>query len=176
MAKPLDETYLTWLYSKVANVRERVPSRTYWNLLRELYKKEFVWIIPNDDNRIEDGKELRWEFLREANLNESDSTEWLSLGCSVLELLIALSRRAAFETDDPASYWFWIMVSNLGLGKVSDANPKPEGAIDHILDNFIWRTYNTDGWGGLFPLIEPSEDQRQVELWYQLNAYLLERE
>lgn len=176
MAKPLDEAYLSWLYSKVASTRERNPSRTYWNLLRQLYKKEFVWIIPNDDNRIEDGKELRWEFLREANINEIDNTEWMSLGCSVLELLIALSRRVSFETDDPASYWFWEMLNNLGLGDISDAHPGSTRQIDYILDTLIWRTYEYNGQGGLFPLEAPDDDQRQVEIWYQLSAYLLERD
>ena len=39
----------------------------------------------------------------------------------------------------------------------------------------IWRTYDSNGYGGLFPLRNPREDQRKVELWYQLNAYLLEQ-
>jgi len=49
VSQPLDELYFTWLYSQVGSVRTRNPARTYWSLLRYLYTKEFVWIIPNDD-------------------------------------------------------------------------------------------------------------------------------
>jgi hypothetical protein len=34
------------------------------------------------------------------------------------------------------------------------------------------RLYTTSGYGGLFPLEEPKEDQRKVEIWYQMMAYL----
>jgi hypothetical protein len=30
--------------------------------------------------------------------------------------------------------------------------------------------------GGFFPLTHPNDDQRKVEIWYQMNAYLDELE
>ena len=47
--------------------------------------------------------------------------------------------------------------------------------VQERVDVFLDRAYSPDGTGGLFPLHEPDEDQRQVELWYQMSAYLLER-
>lgn len=133
-----------------------------------MYTKEFVWLIPNDDNRAKDGKDLRTEFLESTGLECQDSN-WLRLGCSVLEMFVALSRRLAFETDGESSRWFWQLVDNVGL-TLSFSKRR----IDERLDELIWRNYQPDGTGGLFPLRHPHADQRQVEIWYQLNAYLLE--
>jgi len=58
----LDDQYFEWLYSQVADVRIRKGPRTYWNLLRQLFATEFVWHVPNDDNRAYDGRDLRFEW------------------------------------------------------------------------------------------------------------------
>lgn len=175
MNAPLDEQYLTWLYSQVGSVKLRSPSRTYWSLLRRLYVKEFVWIIPNDDNRLEDGRELRYQFLEDAGIDDPDPI-WMGMGCSMLEMMVALSRRLAFETEGEAKWWFWKLIANLGLERCSDSKPCSEEKVDETLDAVIWRTYAPNGQGGLFPLRDTTQDQRDVEIWYQLNAYLLENE
>ena len=173
--QPLDELYLTWLYNQVGSVKAKRSSRTYWSLLRQLYTKEFVWFVPNDDNRAEDGKELRYEFINDEGLEDVDP-EWVTLGCSMLELLIGLSRRLTFETDREPQYWFWEMLKNIGLESYNDkVHPYPHKEIDAILERVIWRTYDRDGHGGLFPLKRATKDQRKIELWYQLSAYLLEK-
>lgn len=171
--KPLDELYFEWLYGQVGSTKIRTKSRTYWNLLRLLFKKEFVWIVPKDDNRIEDGKDLRYEFIHDQEI-EYVSNEWLDLGCSMLELMIGLSRRLWFEDDGDSRDWFWHLVGNIGLEDYTDNVDIPEDTVHDILDTIIWRQYARNGSGGFFPLRRPSEDQRDVELWYQLSAYLLE--
>lgn len=173
MKKPLDELYFTWLYGQVSSVKEKNPSRTYWVLLRHLYQKEFVWIIPNDDNRSEDGKELRYLFVEEQGIRSVDKN-WYHLGCSIFEMLIALSRRLAFETDDEPLGWFWKMIENLGLERFNDNVPYPKDEIEEILNTVIFRTYKRNGSGGLFPLRRTSKDQREVEIWYQVCDYILE--
>lgn len=178
MNAPLDELYLSWLYQQVASVKLKNPSRSYWELIKQLYTKEFVWLIPNDDNRVADGKDLRKEFLVEERLTGVDP-EWMELECSVLEMLITLSRWLTFEADDgEPREWFWHLIANLGLpaDECNDRvyNDHIKENIDSILDRFIWRNYSPSGQGGLFPLQHPSRDQRRVEIWYQLNAYLLE--
>lgn len=171
-AGTLDDQYLTWLYSQVAEVRTRKSSRTFWNLFRQLFSTEFAWFVPNDDNRAEDGRELRCEWATETN-TEVDPN-WLSLGCSFLELLIALSRRMAFETDGDAANCFWHLISNLGLlGYHDRSNFRPED-VEDITAKVIWRTYDRRGNGGLFPLQRTKNDQRRVEIWYQLSEYLLQ--
>jgi hypothetical protein len=173
--EPLDELYLKWLYEQVGNVRLKNPSRTYWKLFRQLYTKEFVWIVPNDDNRLADGLDLRDEFIRRhnRNLNHQDAV-WMQLGCSMMELLMGLARHLSFEDGQSCQFWFWRLIENLGLHDCKDDSDFDPSTVDEILDEVIWRTYNPDGSGGLFPLEDPHEDQREVELWYQLNAYLLE--
>lgn len=174
MTKPLDESYFEWLYSQVAPVEVQDPKLTYWKLLKELYSKEFVWIIPNDDNRIEDGKELRREFIHEEGLEDVDP-HWIDLGCSMLELIMGLSRRLEFEADaGEPHYWFWHLIANIGLERYTDKSRRSRRVIDEILDTVIFRTYGSDGHGGLFPLDNPQKDQRKVELWYQLSAYVVE--
>lgn len=172
MSAPIDDRYLTWLYSIVGDVNIKTPSRTYWKLLRQLYTKEFVWFVPNDDNRVEDGRELRYEF---ADLQKEDEA-WLSLGCSMLEMMIGLSRRLCFEADGEPHIWFWHLIDNLGLTKFNDKryDDLAEEIIDDVLQTVIWRNYKPNGEGGLFPLMRHHEDQRELEIWYQMNAYILE--
>lgn len=171
---PIDGQYFDWLYDQVGSVPHVRPSKTYMRLLEQLFFKEFVWIIPNDDNRAEDGRDLRHVFLEECRIKNVDP-EWISLGCCLLELFIGISRRLSFEAGGEAIDWFWVLIKNLGLDKYTDDRPLPKDEVNEILDDMIWRTYEPDGRGGLFPLQEANEDQRDVEIWYQLNAYLLER-
>ena len=175
MSAPLDELYLNWLYAQVGSVKEKHPARTYWSLCRQLFTTEFVWIVPNDDNRLEDGRDLRKEFFEYEAIDDVDP-EWMRLGCSMLEMLIGLSRRLAFEADGEPRDWFWVLMRNLGLDQCSDKYQHNYEEIDDILNRVIWRTYRHDGHGGLFPLRNSETDQRDVEIWYQLNAYLLERD
>ncbi len=171
----VDDRYFEWLYSQIGAVRNRNPQRSYWNLTRQLFTKEFVWFVPNDDNRIEDGRALRAQFLDDEGTDEVDH-DWLDLGCSMLEMLIALSRRASYESDKTPVDWFGIFLNNLELDQYNDANYRDEDydVIDEILDTVIYRNYLADGQGGLFPLQHPDRDQRKVEIWYQMSAYLLE--
>ena len=171
MNEPLDELYFVWLCGQVTDVEIKNASRTYWKLFRQLYSKEFFWLIPNDDNRMEDGKDLRRQFANEHGLGEPDP-EWMRLGCSVLELMVGLSRRLAFEAEGEPHYWFWDLMKNLGLERYNDRRKIPNQTIDATLDQVIWRTYSPSGEGGFFPLKHPSENQRNVELWYQLSAYV----
>lgn len=170
----LNARYLEWLYSKIGPTQNRNPARSYWMLATTLFSKEFLWSIPNDDNRVEDGKELREEFLNDTAAERN--YEWMNEGCSFLEMLIALSRRCAFETDEDPFEWFWILVDNLGLRPFVDEEYSEDYLVDVdvVLDRVINRTYEPDGRGGLFPLKSPSVDQREVELWYQMGAYLME--
>lgn len=179
MSQPLDELYLTWLYHQVGSIKLRNPARTFWSLFRQLHITEFVWIVPNDDNRVEDGRDLRQEFIQQERIDDVDR-DWMELGCSMLELLIGLSRVLAFEAEGEPRDWFWTLIENLGLEEMNDrtyrsAPDVAERIICETANRVIWRTYSPDGRGGLFPLDHPEHDQRDVEIWYQLNAYLLER-
>lgn len=166
---PIEEVYFNWLCAKVLDANVRI----YSDLMRILHCKEFVWINTFDENREEDGLELRNDFLRVAfRKNES---EWYNQPCSVLELLIALAQRASFQTDMPVSDWFWRMLNNLNLDEYRQVSDSDISVIDEILDIFIWRTYDSKGNGSLFPMRWPKEDMRQVELYYQFCEYVQEQ-
>jgi hypothetical protein len=118
-----------------------------------------------------DGRELRYEFIEEENIDSVDD-EWLNLGCSMLEMLIALSRRLSFDAEGEPRAWFWHLLKNIGLDHLTDDQPYSEGDVADVLETVIWRRYNADGSGGLFPLKNAQQDQKKVEIWYQLAAYL----
>lgn len=173
MDEPIESAYFNWLCNKVMyNDGPRTPSNSHYRLFRELQNTEFLWTIdaPMDENRAADGLDLRHEFLIEARA-EADPA-WLNLGCSVLEMLLAFARRASFATGDSVKYWFWKFLDNLGLSDFTDASSVRSSEIENILERFIWRTYEYDGRGGLFPLDNPQHDQRKVEIWYQFWEYL----
>ncbi|HMS83594.1 MAG TPA: hypothetical protein PKD12_08090 [Nitrospira sp.] len=163
---PHDQNYLEWLQGQVALPAD---GRTYHQLIEALHEKEYVWLIPNDDNRAEDGLELRREYFHEYGENPGEE------GATVLEVLVALSRRITFLADGEAEQWAWQLIQNLEIDKCWDPlTARKIRELDNKLDGLIWRTYHRDGQGGFFPLAWPEEDQSKVELWYQMNSFIEE--
>lgn len=157
-----DLKYFHWLVSQID-----VPTqKTYFDLFERLHDTEFVWMVPNDDNRVADGLDLRreWEGVM------------VDKGASVLEVVIALSQRTAFIAGmQDAPHWAWKLLKNVGLTKAFDPLTQNKSErVEQILEELIWRTYHPNGQGGFFPLKNPPEDQTRVEIWYQLNAYVME--
>lgn len=174
MSESLDNLYLPWLYQQVGgrSVKETDRSRTHWELLRQLYSTQFIWLIPNDDNRAEDGRLLRFEFVEDKGFYEVDP-DWMGLGCSFLEMLVGLARRLSFEAEGSHRVWFWHLIENLGLTDHTDRRRWSHAEVEDKVNTVIWRTFSYDGHGGLFPLKQATRDQREVEIWYQMNSYLL---
>lgn len=178
----IEQDYFAWL-CELVHINSIETS--YMALAKDLHHRKFYSIVPHDENRASDGKELREEYLREINYPKYIEIEG---DCSIFEMLIALAKRMDFETNDPydieenvdrTAYWFWEMIDNLGLTKYSDDNYYYYGGSDHIdriLDRFLERRYSRDGNGGIFPLEWTRKDQRDVEIWGQMNAYLAEKE
>jgi hypothetical protein len=179
----LREDYFSWL-CKLA-----VPKRPGFLLLsRELHKKKFRWSIHNDDNRCEDGLELRDRYVEENNLDEDhlEVQYFLKGDCTVFEVIVALALRIndlmydLNHQEDHTAKWFLEMLTNLGLNIFTDGynlgeryEPVTEAKIDEILETLMDRTYDFYGHGGLFPLKRrPRKDQTEVEIWYQLMGYL----
>lgn len=174
MDEPLEELYFNWLCEQVVTNNRTTASKSFNTLLATLHNNDFVWQLVGDDNRSEDGKELRVEFLLASYA--PDNLRWRTgHSCSVLEMLIALARRAEYMCEGvTAKEWFWEFIDNLDLKDCNDASGMSPEDINEFLAPFIWRQYNADGSGGIFPLKEPLRDQRGVELWYQLCDYLVD--
>ena len=168
--------YLMWL-SAQAGFDPLSEESIFWHLLLQLFNKEFSWVVPNDDNRANDGL-----YLREVFSNEFGGNIEFATGVNMLELMVGLAYRLGFEmsdeSEDPA-YWFAILLTNTGLDRFHDKRYLADFAsashVDNILNRIINRDYDADGYGGFFPLQRPEEDQRGLELWGQLNSYILER-
>ena len=162
----VDNAYYDWLLRKI-----RYNDIQYDSILETLFHITFTWDVPNDDNRAGDGIVLRSTFMSEEGWNTEPCKDY---GCSILEMMVALAMR--IENDimwdgerDRTDKWFWEMFQNLGLGKAKSAYE-----VYDIIERFIERTYEYDGTGGLFPLGEwATEDQRDVEIWYQAQLFLM---
>lgn len=170
--------YFDWILNMVCKNRyDRDIS--YRKLLSYLHNTEFRWTIPEDENRASDGINLRWRFAcdsgREDIFDEID--ECLKGPCSILEMMVALAIRCE-ETimDDPkignrTSQWFWGMVTNLGLGSMTD-DQFDKRYIDSVITKFLNRDYEPNGKGGLFTVRGCYQDLRDFGIWYQLCWYL----
>lgn len=164
--------YFDWLISKITP--DGYSRKCYQKLLSTLYETPFVSIIEHDENRLEEGLSLRKLYF-----TETGDKEDLRKPCSVLEVLIALAIRwdddFLYDPDegDRVDIWFWEMIENLGLTSQDDYSFN-EDKVRKIIDVFLRREYRKNGEGGAFPVDSFSGDMRKVELWSQLNSYILE--
>ena len=165
----IENDYFTFLIGIIGGEKE------HRKLLLKLFHKEFYDIIGNDQNRIVYGKMLRNRYLIEHNLEDHD-LEFLGV-CTVLEMMIALAESIDFEImwdgTKRQDIWFWEMIENLELYKYDDSHYRysDEKNVDYIIDRLLDRTYDADGYGGLFPIDSPHFDQRYLEIWYQAQTY-----
>ena len=133
-------------------------------LFRYLFEVDYVWTIPMDQNRAEDGIDLRCLY---ANLNHTQQDIFGNKPCSMLEMLVAFANR--IENDflgranvDNTPRWFYVMLLNLGIGE--DVISFDRGRVDHALVRFFNHQV------GLFNI--PGIDISHMELWSQLNVWL----
>lgn len=168
----LTTAYFNWLC-------ELVECEDHWVLLGYLQGIPFMWTIEMDENRAMDGVELRDRYAYDTMYSKYETEEH---DCSVLEFLVGLAVRmndtqvGIGETEHVAK-WFWVIMNNLSLDKFTDflmENDDLFNDVDEIITKLMDRKYDRDGFGGLFPLQNPPEDQRYVDIWYQMNTYLLE--
>lgn len=164
----LNIEYFEWLYGLVSNGRF-ARSISYRELLWYLYSTPFFYTIPKDENRAGDGISLRHRF--------PGVTPSLQVDCSVLEMMIALAIRIE-ETimddttmGDRMGQWFWGMITNLGLGGMTD-DRFDKDYVDEVIWRFHNRKYDRDGKGGLFRVRNSDYDLRKVEIWIQMCWYL----
>lgn len=177
MSSSLTEDYLRWL---VPQVREEHMDPTYSDLIVLMFEMEFkeVESVPTDRNRVMDGLDLRTLFCQEREIPSEHIPQMRqSLGpCSFLEVLIGLSKRLAFAAGGDPRNWAWQLVENLELHKFPDPITRRKARdVQEILGACVQREYHPNGLGGFFPLAWADEDQREVELWYQMSAYIREQ-
>lgn len=149
----------------------------YSRLFSELHNIEFRWIIDRDGNRAADGVELRDDYeIPDAYCGIIDY--FLDRSCSVLEMLIGLAIRVDNDIiGDPAEEhpekFFMEMIENLGLDRYTNLR-FDDVAIHRRIDRWMERKFTSHGLGGLFPVYHDQRDQRDLEIWDQMNSYLNE--
>ena len=166
--------YFEWLYQLVCGDRYS-NAISYKKLLAYLHHTEFTYLLSKDKNRAADGVDLRYRFSKERYHGHVPSC--LDGPCSLIETMVALAIRCE-ETimDDPkigdrTSQWFWGMVTNMGLGYMSD-NRFDKHAAKEIIDRFLNRDYSQNGRGGLFTVRNCEYDLTNIEIWTQMLWFL----
>lgn len=180
-------TYFQWLCDLVHCEKH---GKSYYKLLKIMWETLFIVKNKYDINRANDGSELKSDYIWDLYAqNESENiTIHIDLisNCSILEMIIGISKRMAFElannSDDELYFYhyFWEILDNLGLSWFDDdkmkLNPtQNEYRIEEILKNLNERRYKRNGVGGMFPLKWPSKNQKRVEIWYQMQEYINEK-
>lgn len=177
----LKEEYFEWLCNKVIDDNSSVK---YSKLMSCLFDSFFIPVMSMDENRADDGKNLRYRFGRENDIPSSVILVELDSGdhddsdaCSILEMMVALSIRCeeTIMTDeqygDRTGTWFWNMIVSLGLGTMNDLR-FDEKYTNIVIDRFLNREYKRNGEGGLFTINSIKKDMRKFEIWYQMCWYL----
>lgn len=175
----LNEKYFKWMYQLVYGSRKDVRGLSYERLFNLLYDTEFRYSIELDSNRYSDGVDLRTRFGYETGISGSLIDLYLSKRpCSVLEMMLALAIRCEehiMENPDIGNrtgYWIQLMIRNLGLRNNHDCN-FDETYVDLVISRFLDRQYESNGAGSLFIVENAPRDLRNVEIWYQMNWYLI---
>lgn len=129
-----------------------------------------------DKNRSADGDALMERYVQET---ESISSA-LEMPCSMLEMMIALCDRLEThilfdpEGEPHIRYLFWKMIESMGLLDMTDDNFNPE-TVRTAMFKIEEHTYMPNGKGGLFT-VYGRRDMREMEIWYQAQAWLNEKE
>lgn len=170
----IHDDYFEWMYHIVCDKRYTKPM-SFGKLLYFLNSIEFTYTIPKDRNRAEDGIALRYRY---ANATDCEGAlDYLIGPCSVLEMMIALAIKCEENImDDPdigdrTGQWFWEMITNLGLGAMTDTR-YDQRLVEDVIVRFLHRDYEPNGRGGLFTVRNCDRDLRDVEIWAQLCWYL----
>lgn len=170
--------YFNWLTDLMCKERF-APGTSYSKLLEKLHDTVFRYSIPKDQNRAEDGIDLRYRFAITNGYEDVYDMvlDILDGPCSVFEMMVALAIRCeeaimdSPDMGDRTGQWFWKMVVSLGLGSMMD-DRFDEIFVEEAIDRFLDREYEPNGIGGLFTIRNCDRDLREVEIWYQLCWYL----
>ena len=169
----VNDEYFRYL-CELIDVTRFARQNSYRNLLMHLHNIEFTWFVPNDDNRADDGIQVRRRFA--LSRNDIGLQRYLNGPCSVLEMMVGLALRCEEWMDNTdfgnrTGQWFWGMINNVGLSSMRDSKFDRE-YVDDVIARLLNRQYEPNGKGGLFTVKHCNHDLRTVEIWCQLSWYL----
>ena len=172
--------YVEWI--ALGKIRmDRSDFVKYNALIWTLVDIPFEYSHPMDENRYNDGIALRKEFELLTEVVLEDEPGYREK-CTVYEMLAALAARCESQLmrnvalGDRSKTWFFEMLRNLDVLKWDfdhlQYNYKDD--INEKIGRWLRREYEFDGRGGAFPLKNATENQKNVQIWGQMNAYLME--
>ena len=177
MTTRTNDPYFEWLCKKVKVGAQY--GRSYTRLALELHSYKFDTrnLLPMDVNRAYDGLQLRVRFMERYGEVGSSTNRG---PCTMLEFLVAIAGRMSFlmgneNQESKRPEYFWAMIRNVGLLKLTDERfdeLNGDFFVFEAVDRVLERRYEANGLGGLFPLVHHLADQRDVEIWYQMQAWL----
>ena len=155
----------------INSIRTDVAHPACYNdiLLEWLAKTPFVYTIPMDKNREQDGLYLRKLYYVEGLTSEP---------CSMLEMMVALALRIDQEFLGDTSprpicstgAWFGEMCDSLEI-----TNCLNEYEFAFKMERFMNHQYSPDGRGGLFYVPNAPMDLREMQIWDQMGAWIVQR-
>ena len=170
----INNDYFEWL-CELVDAKRFSKHTSYIKLLMHLHNIQFTWFVPHDDNRADDGIQLRRRFA--LSRDDVSLSNYILGPCSVFEMMAALAVRCEETIMDDAlmgnrtGQWFWGMIHNLELSPMRDSKFDRE-YVDDVIARLLNRDYEPDGKGGLFTVKHCTRDMRSVEIWCQLSWYL----
>ena len=176
--------YHDWLFDRIGVNPEDHEIECLCGLLLVL---PFEAVLKEDGNIIESALYLRRTFIRDYDADEKRRF-YQSMGpCSILEMLCVLLEKMSYMLiENPLASseqgaLFFELIDNLELGWINDRSfqQNPEWCNDYIeeaIQTFTYRDYDENGQnGGLFPVEHAPFDMREVGLYQQMDAYLIEK-
>lgn len=172
------QEYISWLADRV----ELYIGNGYEQLLLILFEIPFLFSNEDDRNRAVDGRILRTIYSQSHRVKYEDLVFPFDDGCTFLEFLIGMAGRANDIMYEPGKDltgdFFMEMITNAGLDYCTDDTMGytwDRFYVSECVGRILSKRCDFNGNGGLFPLENSAEDQKNVSFWYQLNAYLNEK-
>ena len=168
--------YYEWLISKIYTGDDF----RYNDLMSYLLNRDFTWTISMDSTRAEDGFNLRHQYSDETENSFNCLNSEMNAPCSILEMMIALTRRCEeqimrdFDKGDRTGVWFWSIIETLELGQMEDGYFDQDFTA-YVIQRLLKRKYKKDGSDGAMFIIHSNRyDMRTADIWYQAILYLEE--
>lgn len=154
----------------------RMPG--YSLIFETLHHMNFTCLLDRDENREDDGVELREHYEIPDGYEVEIEEAFYARKCSVMEMMVALAIRVDDEyIGDPAEAhpedFFMEMIENLGLDRFRGGRYQ-ESAVIKIVQRWLDRRFTAHGLGSPFPVLNDWRDQRNLEIWDQMNSYVNE--
>lgn len=154
--------YFDWLYYVYISEKndELKP------LVLRLFFEDFLWVLEADSNRATCGLDLREQYYNATGF-------WPLEGpCSFLEMVCALADRMVDLVDyEECSVRDCVFTMLKNAGFMGD-----HISVKTIVKRINDRTYNRHGKGSLFFCPSTKYNFRKLEIWYQMQEYVLEEQ